>query len=171
MSRPVELLRFERSEGVPNHPELPVVLRHGVEEIIDNPDACERLFAAHGWVGSWRNGLFPFDHFHSNAHEVLGVVRGEATVLLGGPAGKTARIIGGDVMVLPAGTGHRREVASDDLLVVGAYPAGQENYDLRRGDMSELEEAQRNIAAVALPKLDPSAGLDGPLTPAWSLGP
>jgi uncharacterized protein YjlB len=169
MSEDVKLLRFDSSHGIPNHPSLPVVLRHGVVEIVGDPAQCEALFASHGWGGSWRNGVFPFHHFHSNAHEVLGFVAGEATVLLGGPDGEPLRIVAGDVVVLPAGTGHKRESASDDLLVVGAYPSGQEDFDLRRGDPDELDEVRKNIAAVALPALDPSGGDAGPLIRAWSL--
>jgi uncharacterized protein YjlB len=71
--------------------------------------------------------------------------------------------------VLPAGTGHKRQAASDDLLVIGAYPTGQEHYDLRRGDPEELEEAERNIAAVPLPATDPVDGAEGPLVESWAL--
>lgn len=169
MTEQLQLLRFARGDAIPNNPQLPVVLRHAVDEIVDDAAACERLFARHGWLGSWRDGVFPFHHFHSNAHEVLGFVRGEATVRLGGPDGEDVRIVAGDVVVLPAGTGHKREAASDDLLVVGAYPAGQENYDLLRGDPGELEQAERNIAAVPLPQADPTGGVEGPLVQAWGL--
>ena len=169
MSADLQLLRFDSSRGIPNHPSLPVVLRHGVLEIVGDPERCEELFASHGWGGSWRDGVFPFHHFHSNAHEVLGFVAGEATVLLGGPGGEPVTIVAGDVVVLPAGTGHKRESASEDLLVVGAYPAGQENFDLRRGDEDELDEVRRNVASVPLPALDPSGGDTGPLVRAWSL--
>jgi uncharacterized protein YjlB len=167
----MDLLRFEESEGIPNNPRLPVVVYRGVEEIVDDPSACERLFHSNRWGGSWRNGVFPFHHFHSNAHEVLGVVRGEAEVTLGGPGGAQLTVRAGDVLVLPAGTGHKRDSAAAGLLVVGAYPPGQENYDLRRGDPSELEEARRNIAAVALPEADPVAGAEGQgMLPAWRPG-
>ena len=169
MSGDVKLLRFDSSQGIPNHPSLPVVVSHGVLEIVGDPGRCEEVFARHGWGGSWRDGVFPFHHFHSNAHEVLGFVAGETTVLLGGPDGESVRIVAGDVVVLPAGTGHKRESASDDLLVVGAYPAGQENFDLRRGDPDEFDEVSQNIASVALPALDPSGGEAGPLIRAWSL--
>jgi uncharacterized protein YjlB len=167
----MDLLRFDESEGIPNNPHLPVVVYHGVEEIVDNPAACERLFHANRWGGSWRNGIFPFHHYHSNAHEVLGIVSGEAEVTLGGPDGKRLAVQAGDVFVLPAGTGHKREDSARGLLVVGAYPPGQENYDLRRGDPTELPEARRNIAAVALPEADPVAWADGPgMLSAWRPG-
>jgi uncharacterized protein YjlB len=155
------------SEGIPNNPTLPVVIHRGVEEIIDDPAACERLFQSHGWGGNWRDGIFPFHHFHSNAHEVLGIVAGTPEVTLGGPEGERLTLHPGDVVVLPAGTGHKREDSGTRLLVIGGYPAGQENYDLRRADPVALEAMQRNIAAVALPEADPVQGPGGALTVAW----
>jgi uncharacterized protein YjlB len=89
-------------------------------------------------------------------------------VLLGGPDGQEVRLVGGDVVVLPAGTGHKRQSASPGLLVIGAYPRGQEEYDLRRGDPAELEAVIRNIAEVPLPQKDPVGGQTGPVIEAWS---
>ena len=159
----MDLLRFQTSAGIPNNPTLPVVVHHDVGEIVDDPAACERLFGSHDWGGTWRNGIFPFHHFHSNAHEALGIVSGAARVTLGGPGGETLEVRAGDVLVLPAGTGHKREDAGSGLLVIGAYPPGQESYDLLRGDPDELDRARRNIAAVALPGADPVLGADGGL--------
>ena len=156
----MELLEFETSAGIPNNPALPVVVHHDVAAIVDDPAACEQVFRSHGWGGTWRNGIFPFHHFHSNAHEALGIVRGSARVTLGGPDGETLDVRAGDVLVLPAGTGHKREDGASGLLVIGAYPPGQEDYDLRHGDPDELAEARRNIAAVALPDADPVLGAD-----------
>jgi uncharacterized protein YjlB len=130
------------------------------------PAACEALFAGHGWEGAWRDGIFSFHHFHSTAHEVLGIVRGSARVTLGGPHGQTFAVRAGDVMVLPAGTGHCNAGATDDLLVVGAYPDGME-WDIRRGDPAERDEVLANIRAVPLPRCDPIEGPDGPLNRVW----
>lgn len=162
-----ELLHFGVDTGVPNNPKLAVVLRHGIDAIVDDPEACEDLFERNGWVGTWRNGIFDFHHFHSNAHEVLGIVSGGARVLLGGPGGTEVTLVAGDVVVLPAGTGHKRESGTVDLLVIGGYPPGQEDFDLRRCDPAELEEVTRNVEAVPLPVTDPVAGADGPLVEAW----
>lgn len=159
----MELLRFDASGGIPNNPRLPVIVHHDVTEIVEDPSACERLFAAHGWGGSWRNGIFPFHHFHSNAHEALGVVSGSARVTLGGAGGTELTVQAGDVLVLPAGTGHKREDAGAGLLVIGAYPPGQEDYDLRREDPAWLPQARQNIAAVGLPDADPAVGVSGGL--------
>ena len=122
-----------------------------------DPAACEALFAGNGWEGAWRDGIFSFHHFHSTAHEVLGIARGNARVSLGGPRGQTFAVRAGDVMVLPAGTGHCNAGASSDLLVVGAYPDGMK-WDIRRGDPAERDEVLANIRAVPLPRCDPVEG-------------
>jgi uncharacterized protein YjlB len=63
------------------------------------------------------------------------------------------------VLVLPAGTGHRRAASGAGFSVVGAYPAGQERYDLLRGDdPSEVAPARERIAALGAPRQDPVGG-------------
>ena len=127
---------------------------------------CGELFARNGWLGAWANGIFPFHHFHSTAHEVLGIVAGTAAVVLGGPRGRRFEVVRGDVLVLPAGTGHCNVGSSEDLLVVGAYPNGM-RCDLRRGDPAERDEVLANIAGVPLPDADPVHGSGGPLGEIW----
>jgi uncharacterized protein YjlB len=142
-----------------------VLVYHGVEGA-RAADACRELFARHGWLGSWVNGIYDFHHFHSTAHEVLGVVAGSASVILGGPSGRRFDVRAADVLVLPAGTGHRNAGASADLLVVGAYPRGM-RWDLRRGEPAERDEVLANIASVPVPDADPVRGAGGPLTELW----
>jgi uncharacterized protein YjlB len=140
---------------IPNNPSLPVVVHRGVEEVAAGAGPCRALFAGHGWGGSWVDGVFDFHHFHSTSHEVLGVVAGTATLELGGPQGEAFDVQAGDVLVLPAGTGHRRRRASGDFSVVGAYPAGQEDYDVLR----EADDAARSrIAALPPWDRDPVTG-------------
>jgi uncharacterized protein YjlB len=135
---------------IPNHPRFPVLVYRGV----DVADA-RALFAAHGWGGSWVNGVFDFHHFHSTSHEALAVIAGAATIELGGPQGEAFDVQAGDVLVLPAGTGHRRATARNGFTVVGAYPAGQEDYDLLR----EADAAARaRIDALPAPPEDPVGG-------------
>jgi uncharacterized protein YjlB len=69
------------------------------------------------------------------------------------------------VLVLPAGTGHRRLGRSPDFAVSGAYPAGQEQYDVCR---SRSPETDLRIGKVPLPATDPVRGKDGPLLRLWS---
>jgi len=142
-----------------------VLIYHGVEEARD-ADQCEGLLATNGWLPEWRDGIFSFNHFHSITHEALGIVAGTATVILGGPSGRAFEIGQGDVLVLPAGTGHCNQESSSDLLVIGAYPNGMP-WDIRRGDPAEHDEAVTNIRAVPLPVADPVEGQHGPLTELW----
>jgi uncharacterized protein YjlB len=163
----VETHSFEDDGAIPNSA-LPVLVYHHVEAAYE-ASGCERLFARNGWLGAWRDGIFPFHHFHSTAHEALGIVAGSASVTLGGPRGRTLNVRGGDVLVLPAGTGHCNDGSSDDLLVVGAYPDGM-RWDLRRGDPAEHDEVVANIGAVPLPRADPVQGPGGPLSEHWQTG-
>ena len=73
----------------------------------------------------------------------------------------------GDVVVIPAGVAHKSLGAGNDFVVVGAYPRGQEGYDMCRGKREERLQADRNIVSVPLPGADPLYGPDGPLTEHW----
>jgi uncharacterized protein YjlB len=150
---------FEDDGGIPNSP-LPVLIYHDVDGATD-ASACERLFAGNGWEGAWRDGIYSFHHFHSTSHEVLGIVRGSASVTLGGPDGQSFDVSQGDVLVLPSGTGHFNGGSSGDLLVIGM------SWDLRRGDPAEHDEVVANIRAVPLPSADPVTGADGDLVRLW----
>ena len=161
---PPETHQFEDDRGIPNS-RLPVLIYHDVSAA-GEAGSCEELFDSNGWVPDWRDGIFSFHHFHSIAHEVLGIVAGSATVKLGGPGGRTFEIGRGDVLVLPAGTGHCNEGSSGDLLVIGAYPDGMP-WDIRRGDPAEHDEVVANIERVPQPQADPVEGPGGPLTELW----
>lgn len=146
-------------DAIPNHPSFAVLIYHDVEAAAAGADAAREHFSDNGWGGSWVNGVFPFHHFHSTSHEVLAVVAGRATIELGGPQGQSFEVAAGDVMVLPAGTGHRRADADAAFTVVGAYPAGQEDYDLLRGDdPDEVAAARERIAGLGPPPQDPVGG-------------
>jgi uncharacterized protein YjlB len=140
-------------DAIPNHPRFPVLIYRGA--LTGGTDDARALFASHGWGGSWVNGIFDFHHFHSTSHEALAIVSGTATVELGGPQGEAFDVQAGDVLVLPAGTGHRRATARNGFTVVGAYPKGQEDYDLLR----EADAAARaRIDALPAPPDDPVGG-------------
>lgn len=163
---------FADAGEIPNHPTLPVVVYKrpfGAAPEGDIASFWEGLFPRHGWRPAWRYGVYPFPHYHSTAHEILGVFRGHANIRLGHTAGVTAHVEAGDVVVLPAGTGHQNLGASDDFQVVGGYPDGQ-RADLLRGQPGERPAADARIRAVALPTSDPVRGRDGPLVELWKLG-
>ncbi|PCD04029.1 cupin [Sphingomonas spermidinifaciens] len=145
------------SDGVPNNPVLPVRLYRAVTDDPDRASAFEAMFAAHGWSPEWRDGVFDYHHYHSTAHEVLGCFAGQATLTIGGPGGETIDVTAGDALMLPAGTGHRCERASDDFAIVGAYPAGQD-WDVVTKPADDAIRAR--IAAVPLPARDPVTGGD-----------
>lgn len=155
-----ELLRLPGGEAatgeIPNNPDLPVLLHRGAVPA-GEPEAAEALFARHGWPPAWRNGIYDYPHYHPDAHEALAVVRGSLRVRLGGEAGVTVDLSAGDVVVLPAGTGHQNLGDSGDLLVVGAYPPGAEPEEFT-GLPGQKEQALPMIAAVPAPPSDPVTG-------------
>jgi len=70
--------------------------------------------------------------------------------------------------VIPAGVGHCNEGSDSEFSVIGAYPRGQENYDLRTGEEDERPEVLENISNVSLPESDPLFGEGGPLVRSWA---
>jgi uncharacterized protein YjlB len=161
---------FFKDDGlVPNNP-LPMLFYRGAVQADDMADAIETLFANNGWDhGQWRNGIFPFVHYHSMIHEALGIARGRAKVRFGGDKGEIVEVQAGDLAVLPAGTGHQRLSSSDDLLVIGAYPP-EGTYNLCRGSKSEHDAALKTIPKVPVPASDPVLGKDGGLVRLWRAG-
>lgn len=155
-----EQIFLEPDDGIPNSP-LPVLIYRAA--CPEGAAALEELFLRNGWSGLWRDGVFDFHHYHSRGHEVLGVAAGSARLALGGPGGRDIDVTAGDVLVLPAGTGHRRIGASSGFLVVGGYPPGQEG-DICRPPATP--EQRRRIASLPLPDSDPVLGDDG-LTRLW----
>ncbi len=161
----VERIALQRDGWVPNNPRLPVLwYRRALDVALTDPAAFEALSRRNGWPAQWRNGIYPYHHYHSTAHEVLGVMRGSAQIILGGPAGRAMAVAAGDVLVLPCGTGHCRVRASDDFLVVGAYPAGQE-WDICRDPPTPAMTAR--MASLPFPASDPLGGPEGALVSAW----
>lgn len=157
-----EMLFLPPREDVPNNPRLPVLL-HRAAVPPDAPEAAEALFRAHGWRPAWRDGIHPWHHYHSNAHEALAVVSGHVRLQLGGEAGVQVELAAGDVVVLPAGTGHRNLGAAEGLLVVGAYPDGSAPPDQLHGAPGERQRALHAVAATPDPASDPVTGRAYPL--------
>ena len=161
----VEPIFFAPSDWVPNS-KLPVlVYRHALEHEPDPAAEFEARFSRNGWQGIWRNGVFDYHHYHSGAHEVLGIGAGRARLMIGGPNGQEISVNAGDCLLLPAGTGHMRIDSSRDFLVIGAYPPAQEA-DICTTAASNAQRTK--IEALSIPQTDPLEGAQGSLSRFWS---
>ena len=160
---------------VPNNGHLPVILyrdaldagAHDARRSRDDEriaEAFEAMFARNGWPPKWRDGIFDYHHFHSSAHEVLGIAAGAAEVIVGGPGGRVVHLDAGDVILLPAGTGHCLQSSSGPLMVIGAYPPGQQ-WDIRRDALTDAERDA--MEKLPFPHSDPVLGAQGPLMQNW----
>lgn len=161
------LYYFKDDGAIPNNSRLPTVLYKKVLAFEQgDPAAVQQMFKRNRWTGSWVNGIYSYHHYHSTAHEVLAVTRGNATVQFGGEKGKALHMEAGDLVVIPAGVGHCLLESSPGFQVVGAYPDGQ-NWDLCTGDPGERPGVLRNIRSVPLPVFDPVTGAKEPLLVHW----
>lgn len=161
------ILYFEDGGSIPNS-KFPVLIYRKVflNSLANVAEELELLFAKNNWTSSWRNGIYPYHHYHSTAHEVLGIAIGSALLQLGGGQGIQTDVEAGDIIVLPAGTGHKNLGASFDFEVVGAYANGN-TWDLLKGNPGERPKADENIASVKPPTHDPVYGLKGKLMELW----
>jgi uncharacterized protein YjlB len=161
---------YFRDDGlIPNHPRWPLIILWRAVRLprsLDPAAVFEDLFERNGWGGGWRNGIYDYLHYHSRTHEVLGIARGSAKVRFGGNHGRTFKLGAGDVVILPAGTGHQCLSASRTLLVVGAYPPSG-TYDECGSSAAEHERGVRRVRAVSRPGRDPVFGPEGPLVHYW----
>ena len=165
------ITRLLQDDGTfPNHSKLPLLVYQGILVLPQsNPAAVvEKLFERNGWCVCWRNGIYGFHHYHSTAHEVLGVYGGSAQVQMGGHQGAALTVACGDVIIIPAGVAHKNLGSDSDFRVVGAYPRGQ-GPDMCYGKTGERPRADENISQVMLPKMDPVYGVDGPLAKHWGI--
>jgi uncharacterized protein YjlB len=113
---------------------------------------------------AWVYPMYKQHHYHSTTHEVLVVANGSARLFFGGqgnPKGLRQVVKKGDVMILPAGTGHAMEEDLGGFSMVGSYPTGADNWDHCTGD--EGKEAEDRIRALKWFKQDPIYGKEGPV--------
>jgi uncharacterized protein YjlB len=157
-------------DGLTPNNSLPLLIyKSAIDVGGDEPEAAiEQVFGNNGWGDMWRNGVFDYLHYHATVHEVLGVSRGHAVIRFGGDAGREIGVSGGDVAILPAGTGHQRVIASEDFRVVGAYPPGP-SMQVTRATPENHRKALQTIPQVKLPPSDPVYGPNGPLMKLWSV--
>lgn len=166
--RPVQpaTLFFKDDGIIPNSP-YPLLLYRQAFAARDAAGAAwlEQRFAQHNWTNSWRNGVYSFHHYHSTSHEVLGVYAGSALLHLGGEAGQKVTVQAGDIIVIPAGVGHKN-LGDQDLGIVGAYPEGR-SWDVNRGLPGERPRTDQTIATLPLPGTDPLLGPGAGLPVIW----
>jgi len=116
-------------------------------------------------VPQWRYTMYSTTHFHSTTHEVLCIAKGRARLCFGGennPDRIETEIQKGDVIVVPAGVGHRLlEDLDGGFEMVGSYPKGN-NWDMCYGRDGE-EEKIRSIEGLGWFDQDPLYGKSGPV--------
>ena len=158
---------FFKDDGKIPNSKLPLLIYRAA--LPDKQDATNvtKMFAANNWTNAWDNGIYSYHHYHSISHEVLGIYAGSASLLLGGESGERLRVTAGDVIIIPAGVGHKKLEASSDFAVVGAYPEGRD-WDVLKGELGERPRADENIASLPIPKSDPLLGVKVGLTKIWS---
>lgn len=160
---------LKANKNFPNNP-LPLLIYRGAcklgKQKNKSAEKLQHIFHKHNWKNTWRNGIYTFHHYHSVTHECLGICNGKARVVFGGPGGKSVTLEKGDLVLIPAGVGHKCTSASKDFLCVGAYPGGRQ-YDINLGTREELLKAKPRIAKLAVPKLDPLFGKEGFLKTFW----
>ncbi|SHI59330.1 cupin domain-containing protein [Pseudozobellia thermophila] len=166
MTKEPQKLFFKDDGKIPNN-KLPLILYKNAfsERGSSGASWLEDRFLRNNWSNSWRNGIYSFHHYHSTSHEVLGVYSGKALVHLGGESGEKVEIEAGDIVIIPAGVGHKN-LGSENLGVVGAYPDGR-SWDLNKGLPGERPKADTNIAALPIPDADPLLGADDGLRTIW----
>ena len=111
----------------------------------------------------WRYTMYYTTHFHSTTHEVLSIISGRAKLCFGGEenSGRVEPVLGhGDVIVVPAGVGHRLLEDHGGFEMVGSYPTGK-TWDMCYGKAGE-EEKVKAIEKAGWFDRDPVYGKDGP---------
>ncbi|MFT4155652.1 cupin domain-containing protein [Parafilimonas sp.] len=158
---------FKDDGSIPNS-KYPLLVYKNVFDLRGSKggDWLEEHFAKNNWTNTWRWGVYPFHHYHSNTHEVLGVFSGSALLHLGGEKGKKMQVNAGDILIIPAGVGHKCIEHTNDFTVLGAYPNGL-SPDLMKGEKGERPQTDNNIANVKLPATDPFEGNRGGLVKIW----
>jgi uncharacterized protein YjlB len=166
----VEIFQFliKQNGHFPNNADLPVILYQQALKLPDRGAAqlAINIFHQNHWSNEWTNGIYDYHHFHSITHEALGIISGQAMIMLGGTRGITLELKKGDVLVIPAGVAHKCMKAADDFKCVGAYPEGKD-FDILTGKPEEEANAISNIQQVPLPSFDPVYGKEGHLMAYW----
>jgi uncharacterized protein YjlB len=156
---------FQDDGLIPNSGHPVLLFRRAVDlEDVDPASSMEERFAANHWTNSWRNlQVSSLSQHESRSTRHLPWLGHSPTRVA---HGQDFIVEPGDVIVIPAGVGHKNMGSSPDLGVVGAYPDGR-RCDLLRGRPGERPQAEQNIAVIPTPNQDPLYGPDGPLMRIW----
>ncbi len=170
--RPLKLedviqVRCNPVADIPNNPALPALIYPKVVARGTQPRRVTELYEQNGWTRTWVYTLFDFHHYHYAAHEVLTVVAGTGVLQLGGEGGPCHSLSEGDVVILPAGYGHKLLESEKGFTVVGGYPDGQPDSGFNHAGKEAALDATASIAATPLPDCDPIFGSHGPLLSLW----
>jgi uncharacterized protein YjlB len=159
---------FVKEDGLYPNSELPVLFYRNALRLprFLKASYVKRLFRRHNWSNAWEYGIFEYHHYHSITHEVLGVIKGDTRMMLGGPKGIVLHLKKGDVLIIPAGVAHKNMGRQDQITCIGAYPGGHD-YDINYGTVGERPRADRNISKVPKPTQDPVFGRKGGLLKYW----
>lgn len=108
----------------------PLLIYHSALPSTASRSAIESHLTSTGVVDpQWRYTMYSTTHFHSTTHEVLCISAGKARLCFGGednPGRVEEVVVKGDVVVVPAGMGHRLlEDLEGGFEMVGSYPKGK----------------------------------------------
>ena len=159
---------YLKDDGVYPNNKLPVILYKRALKLplFFAARQIKKLFQQHNWTNNWRNGIYTYHHYHSNTHEVMAVIKGQTTLLLGGDKGRKIKIEKGDVILIPAGVAHKNLGKEKDVICIGGYPQGKD-FDMNYGREGERPQADKRIAKVRILKYDPVSGEHNPLNKIW----
>ncbi|KAL4800752.1 hypothetical protein BDV19DRAFT_375432 [Aspergillus venezuelensis] len=151
-----------RTKHTPNNP-LPVLHYKNVLPEPRTEEAVTEFLTANKWRkrGTWG--------------ACYGVFQGSSTLLLGAAGedgtdnvGLRVTVHTGDVIVLPAGTGHSSVESTDDYRYIGVYPEGCPRWRNEFGKPRIDEKTFGDeVAGVGYAEEDPVYGKDGPLMQLW----
>jgi uncharacterized protein YjlB len=166
----------------------------GKEEARGAISACGTFILTHTNATVCAAGTLIEYSLFANKPHCSGVFQGESTILVGcgsgssdSEGGNEIDVRAGDVIVLPAGTGHCNLQSSKDFKYVGVYPvvsncsiifscfvshftqgAPQWRSELGK-EKIDLEVLRSEILSVAMPAQDPVNGSSGPLLKLWTI--
>lgn len=126
----------------------------------------KRLLARNGWRNARVNDVHNEEHYHSNTHELLGIIRGKIRMQVGGGAGVEIVLCKGDILLIPAGVPHKKLQTTEYFSCIGAYPDGVD-FDLNYGKCEEHSSEAEKIKSVSIPERDPVTGESGKLHQFW----